>query len=895
MNEKSQKSFIHRLKNDFFSGIEKGYNSFFYHGIGIGDLFLYDYYHGILSIKETFKHIYLDNCVQSGQTDNGLTHGLADFYIYARGEAVLECWEKQGDNYIDISSEFFTPKQESDDSDGIPSSSQRDANRNDSRSKQVTAEATQQLNESNQRNKNNWSFLIERINTQGKKAGIFIEDIQWLINLYAANRDAGLVYIKIIQELLKNKSVYLAFSVPKLDLLKDYDFDFDGKNTVFVGHPTVPEVKLAYLRQFLRQTDLDEIPVNTLAELNKIAAGIVASKKDLRSAMRVFYAITGNRGNYEIKYDDFKKTSEKEVAEDISIDDVILEDSIKNTILSAVDTFLKGDEDAKKGLVFSGPPGTGKTLIAKAIARQKDCYFMAPSLSDLKGEYVGQTSGKVRRIFDEARASQPTILFIDEADTIFPSRDLAGSTSDSYNLDMVNQFLVEIDGAKTGKQKIFVIAATNRVATLDNAVRSRLGLDIPFPLPDKDQRKRIFDNKLKKDKITFADKDFAEEIAVKTDNMSGRDIENFVKTLREVSRNEYRLELSSHSEDTLRELFFKVLKKREKSLIADLKNKKIGIEITHPSALNTVAGWISIIGYDNIKNKIDRLVMWMKYSADEKQTAKKFNVEPVKGMLLYGPPGNAKSMLAMAAAKEHNLYFVKVLSKDFASINPDLTLKNLQIIFSEILKLSKMCKDVNGILLFFDEYDALASKLQLSTTVRGTLLDYIADNEKKGLRDLNGNILFMAATNYIELLDEALIRKGRIDEHCFMDNPSRGNAIEMLTLFSQKGMLSYADDTLIEKIYERLCAQKKQDERKKLQDNPAELQKLLTGAAIESKESMESIECILEKRARPSGADIENAVKNLSAEAFYSKSLSENQLEITEDIVEAVFPKQNGV
>ncbi|MFC1239042.1 AAA family ATPase [Treponema vincentii] len=920
----TKKEFTHRIGAALRNGIRKGHNSFFFHGTGINDVFFYNYYYGSLSLKETFKHLYLDAQFNNVSTDgtNALSASaepLAQIFIYAKGEAVFECWQQKNGVYEDCTDSFFAVEQEEDDFSGIssqnaaasavrqgkatPSSSQQDSQADQAKALVDT------LDQNNQKVKNSWQLLTAKIAEKNQKIGIFIEDTQWLLSLYAGNKDPGLTYIKIIQELIKNKKqVLLAFAIPDVDLLKGYGFNFEDKNTIFIGNPTVQELQLAFLRAYMQRTALSEVPITILDELKKIAAGIVAGKNSLRSAMKIFNDVSRKNPQYTVAYNDFKDCWERGVDEEVTLDQVVLDDKIKREIEAAVDAFLENPDQGKKGMIFTGPPGTGKTLIAKALANEKDCYFKAPTLSDLKGEFVGQTSGKVKRIFDELRASQPAILFIDEADTIFPARDLAGSTSDSFNLDMVNQFLVEIDGANTGKQKIFVIAATNRPEILDSAIKSRLGTDIPFKLPEKLQRMDIFEKKLAKYKQTFKNKPFADEIADKTENMSGRDIDNFVKSLAEASRTAYHSELASLTDEQLGGLFFTVLKGREKALIKDLADKKIAIEITPPAEIK-MSGYQDVIGYQDIKEIINRQVRFLTATPAERAQAKEYGIMPSRGILLYGPPGNAKSKLAAAAAKEHNLYFIKVLSKDFASINPDATLRNLQLIFAEVFKLSKMCTDIKGILLFFDEFDSLASKSLLSPTVRGTLLDYIADNEKHGLRAEKSNILLMAATNYYKILDEALIRKGRIDEHCFMDNPSRENGLTMLHQFIQNAPhVAECSASIIQNIYDSLHRQNIEKERNKLLD-PNEWKGELAKRGYSfnitelSQEKLNRyINEILTNRARPSGADLDNIVQKLRQEAFYTSSFANtgssgtpSLLNITDEVIERVFRDSNQI
>ena len=158
-----------------------------------------------------------------------------------------------------------------------------------------------------------------------------------------------------------------------------------------------------------------------------------------------------------------------------------IRDRIKEDLIAKIRTFKDG-ESKERGILLYGPPGTGKTMIAKAMATEEKLYFLAPKLSELKGEYVGQSAPKVKELFEEARANEPTLIFLDEVDTLFPARD--HGDGDSYTKDMVNEFLQQLDGVDTGEQRIIVLAATNREYMIDPAVKSRLGDAIKISLPE---------------------------------------------------------------------------------------------------------------------------------------------------------------------------------------------------------------------------------------------------------------------------------------------------------------------------------------------------------------------------------------------------------------------------
>lgn len=826
----------HRLKTPLKKGLDQGKNSFFLYGDGINDCFLEGVYEGVFTLSETLKRYFLKEA------------GCRYFVLVHTDGVFVYQYDRFRNNTMDISREFLKPNRVEDD---MPDDEEEGGSVNDTGRKM--SEQSKELKENLQ---NSDISMINHMNMVKEKAdknkdtenrmAVFFEDFEWMAGLYSTNNDSSLRFVKLLKDFMKIGNCYVIVSLEDMKLLEKYHFKVKGSNIIFTGNPSAKEVKYAYFRSFLKQTEFEEdgIQSNLLEELEEISQVVTAGQSNLREALQVFDAIVLKERKKVLKKTDFNKVVDKITAENVTLDDVIIDKEEKTKILNAIDAFIESDDTSgyRKGFILTGPPGTGKTQIVKALANEKNCYFMAPTLSDLKGKWVGHSVDKVKRIFDEARANAPTILFIDEADTVFPMRDSGPGVSDSFNLEMVNQFLQEIDGMTTGKEKIFVIAATNRPDIIDLAVQSRLSERITINLPSAENRIRIFDSKLKNYGFSIRDKFYRSEIEEKTVNMSGRDIENFVKKLKERIRGTHFQKIENMGNDAeSRSLLFEILEDNEKFLIDDFK-RSVPVEIKRPEEISI--SFEDIIGYGRVKDRICRQSEWICCPEHEKLMMKRMGIHVSKGILLYGPPGNAKTMLAQAAAKKHNFYFIKVLSKDFTADSLKMQLDNLQIIFEQTLRLSKMCSRYRGVLLFFDEFDSLAGFDCLSHIIRGTLLDYLASGEnddKTGIRSSHSRILLMAATNYYRRLDEAVIRKGRIDEHVFMDNPTQEDGIEMLR---QKFLRDHAielaeDDSIIGDLYCELLEQTNQAG--------------LSNANI----------------VRPSGADLVNLYNDIKTEAFF--------------------------
>lgn len=856
--------FNHRLLSPLRESMKKGNNLFFTYGISHKDYFLYNFYEGILPSNETYKKFFL-----SEEQYKTFIH-IINNKIY--------CYEYNSNKYCDITDKYFTVEQPDDifDSD------------NDTVESKEAQELEREHENYNTKFTNDFNRLKNIIEDKRENVAIFFEDFDWSIGLYSSNQDDSIEFIKRVKDLSLLSKVKIIISLDDIEMIKKYNFNTEGGHCIYVGNPSAKEIKLSFLRIYMNNISDDiEIQDNIFEELDYIAYAISSSNKDLRASMRIFDQIVEKDNKIDKR--DFEIAIDKIIDEKVTFDDIVLNENTKSEVITAVDKFLESEDnkDFRKGFIFTGPPGTGKTFLVKALANEKNCFFMAPTLSDLKGEYVGQSSAKVRKIFEQARANQPTIIFIDEADTIFPDRNLAGSASDSFGLDMVNQFLVEIDGMTTGKQKIFVIAATNRPEVLDSAVKSRLSSIINIGLPDKLERIQLFDKKLQKHGFIFKDKFYADEIVTKTENMSGRDIDNFVKKLSEVVIEKNIIKISNLSDNEESKLIFlEVLEEIESMTIEELRRKS-SVEIKKPEEL--VTKYKNIIGYESIKNKIQRQTNNIIAEAEKKIESKIYNITTKRGVLLYGPPGNAKTKFAEAVAKENNLYLFKVISKDFISGNCEEQLRNLELIFQSAIRLSKMCTSCKGVLLFFDEFDSLASNVVLNQVIRGTLLDFLSNSN--GIRADDSKVMFIAATNFYDILDEALIRKGRIDEHIFMDNPSRNEGVEIInSVLNNDKNVKKLERNEIENIYD-LMTKRLRDKARKAEEGKLELQSLYN---FDVEKTRELIEKQL-RNVRPSGAEIVDLCSELKQEAFYSNNINKQikKIIISEEIVKIVIGEIN--
>lgn len=843
----------HRILNEIQKNSDKGQIIHFLTGDGTNDNFFYDVIHGVMSGADTLRQYYL---VDSPQP--------FDYFVHVvNANNNLSCYHRQGDNIEEINFEKMFPPAVV--KSKLKSGGSRKAAKETNQ--EVTQEAVDTARDAG-------TGIVPRIEQLGKllregkkRVLVFLENLEWIANLYGEQTDH--TWIGTLKRWEKYRNLQVVVTISDMEMLKKYRFT---QKEIFLGYPSAEEIKYAYFRHILRNTSKDYLC--NMGTLDDIAHRMGAGKKSLCACMRILRNVL-RKNSEELCLQDFEAGQDKMVEEKVTWEDVRLEDEIKERIKNAVAAFMDDSKERppRKGLIFTGPPGTGKTLIAKAVANEAKCYFMAPTLADLKGEYIGESSAKVKRLFAEARGNAPTVIFIDEADTVFPSRSLGAGDRDSYGLDMVNQFLQELDGAHSGDQKIFTIAATNRVETVDPAIKSRLSNEpILIPLPSKKMRRLIFDDNLSKggDVFSLQGKIFEDEVLQRSENMSGRDIMNFVKKLKE-SYPQLR------NDESTAKAFQQIFDEKEDALVEELQNLGIFSRGNIISPDENKLKLADIIGYDDLKAQIALQVDYIQADSTQKKRYEYFGIEPRKGILLYGPPGNGKSMLAKAVAGEYGFYFFKVLSRDFANNFPAEQIKKLERIFTEVIRFSKMMAHGNGIVLFFDEFDSLAGVNVLNSVVRGSILNYIAD--EAGIRARDSRILLMAATNFVELLDDAIKRQGRIDTHLLMPCPTRENGKKMFyTLLDGDDRLDVPERTLCDEIYEHLCQEKinkKQQEYNKNHINMPE---------DERKEHLRYIE----EHDTPSGAEIETLYKELKEIAFNEQTDAE-KLKLDDNVLRKRF------
>ncbi|MDE1843871.1 MAG: CDC48 family AAA ATPase [Thaumarchaeota archaeon] len=439
--------------------------------------------------------------------------------------------------------------------------------------------------------------------------------------------------------------------------------------------------------------------------------------------------------------------------------------------------------EAPKGVMLYGAPGTGKTLLAKAIANETSANFYSIGGPEIMSKFYGESEERLREIFKEAEANAPSIIFIDELDSIAPKRE---EVTGEVERRIVAQLLSLMDGLSS-RGKVVVIGATNRLHAIDPALRrtGRFDREIELGIPDRNGRLEILHIHTRGMPLT--DDVNLEKLADVTHGFVGSDLAALAKeaAMRSLRRVLPSIDLSQESIpreildkiQVTMEDFTEVLKELEPSAM-----REVFVEIPN-------VHWIDVGGLENVKQELLEAIEWpLSYSGLFEKT----NAIPPKGIFLYGPPGTGKTLLAKAAANESQANFISIKGPELLSKWVGESEKGVREVF-------RKAKQASPCIIFFDEIDAIApvrggdfGDSHVTERVISQLL-----TELDGLEVLK-DVVVVAASNRPDIVDPALLRPGRFDRIIYIPPPDRDSRLKILQIHTRK--VALAEDVSIEKL-----------------------------------------------------------------------------------------------
>ncbi|MCX6599016.1 MAG: CDC48 family AAA ATPase [Acidobacteria bacterium] len=403
--------------------------------------------------------------------------------------------------------------------------------------------------------------------------------------------------------------------------------------------------------------------------------------------------------------------------------------------------------DAPKGVLLHGPPGTGKTLIARAIAHESNAKFFSISGPEIIHKFYGESEAHLRKVFEEATRQGPSIIFLDEIDSIAPRRDRAAGDVEKR---VVAQLLALMDGLKR-RGRLVVIAATNLPDALDPALRrpGRFDREIEIPVPDRTGRREILD--IHSHGMPLATDISLDDLAARTHGFVGADLEALCReaAMRCLRRMLPELDLGAA------EIPYEFIERLEVRS-SDFEDALVEVE---PSALRDAyvevpnVRWEDVGGLADVRQRLIETVVW---PLRRPELFTQAGLRPARGLLLAGPPGCGKTLIARAIATESAVNFISVKG-------PELLSKYVGESEQAVREVFRKARRAAPCIIFFDEIDAVAA-------ARGHGQDPVADRvlaqlltEMDGIEELRG-VFVLAATNRKDRLDPAILRPGRFDD-----------------------------------------------------------------------------------------------------------------------------------
>ncbi|MDO6414005.1 CDC48 family AAA ATPase [Sphingomonas sp. BIUV-7] len=433
--------------------------------------------------------------------------------------------------------------------------------------------------------------------------------------------------------------------------------------------------------------------------------------------------------------------------------------------------------DPPKGVLLYGPPGTGKTRLARAVANESHAHFFLINGPEIMGSAYGESEKRLREIFEEATKNAPSIIFIDEIDSIAPKR---GQTTGEAEKRLVAQLLTLMDGLEP-RANLVIIAATNRPEALDEALRrpGRFDREIVIGVPDERGRREILGIHARG--MPLGDQVDLDELARQTYGFVGADLaalarEAAIEAIRRImpKLNLEEKVIPPEVLDTLsvtREDFQEAIKRVQPSAMRE-------VMVQAPNV-----GWDDVGGLDEAR---ERLREGVELPLKDPDAFRRLGIRPAKGFLLYGPPGTGKTLLAKAVAREAQANFIATKSSDLLS-------KWYGESEQQIARLFSRARQVAPCVIFIDELDSLVparggglGEPAVTERVVNTILA-----EMDGLEELQ-SVVVIGATNRPNLIDPALLRPGRFDELIYVSVPDESGRRRILGIHT--GRMPLADD-----------------------------------------------------------------------------------------------------
>ncbi len=445
--------------------------------------------------------------------------------------------------------------------------------------------------------------------------------------------------------------------------------------------------------------------------------------------------------------------------------------------------------DPPRGLILHGPPGTGKTLLAKAVASESEANFIHINGPEIMSKFYGESEQKLRKIFEDAEENAPSIIFIDEIDAIAPKRE---DVQGEVERRVVAQLLATMDGLKSRGQ-VVVIAATNRVNAIDPALRrpGRFDREIEIGVPDKTGRLEVLHIHSRGMPLTEKGDlrvDLA-ALASRTHGFVGADLHALCREAAMKALRRYLPKINLDEEEIPQDVLDQLEVTNEDFLgalreIQPTAVREVFIEIPN-------VRWSDIGGLQEVKDTLIEVVEW---PLKRPETFTRLGISPPKGVLIYGPPGAGKTLLARAVATESEANFISVKG-------PELLSKWVGESEKAVREIFRKARTAAPAIIFFDEIDAIAptrgtgaGDSHVTERVISQLL-----TEMDGLESMK-DVIVLAATNRPELIDRALLRTGRFDRFVYVPAPDKKSREKIFEIYTKNMPLD--EDVEIKKLVE---------------------------------------------------------------------------------------------